>query len=121
SGFLVPIITVAMKREADLPNIPSLFELTKNQADRDIATFMSSYAVMGRSFTFPPGVPKDRVKALRVAFDKMVKDPALLADAKKRNVPVSPETGKVLDASVAKAMKIDAKLVKRTRKAIFGK
>lgn len=121
SGFMVPIITVGMKREPDLPNIPSLVELTKTQADRDIATFMSSYAVMGRSFTFPPGVPKDRVKALRVAFDKMVKDPAFLADAKKRNVPVSPKTGQELEAFIAKAMKIDAKLVARTRKAVFGK
>ncbi len=121
SGFLVPILTVGVKREPDLPNIPSLLELVKTQADRDIATFMSTYAVMGRSFTFPPGVPKDRVKALRVAFDKMVKDPALLADAKKRNVPVSPRTGQELGAFIAKAMKIDAKLVKRTRKAVFGK
>ncbi len=121
SGFLVPIITVGVTREPDLPNIPSFVELTKTKADRDIAIFMSSYAVMGRSFTFPPGVPKDRVKALRVAFDKMVKDPAFLADAKKRNLPVAPKTGKEINAFVAKAMKIDAKLVKRTRKAIFGK
>lgn len=121
SGFLVPIITVGVKREPDLPNVPTLLELVKTKGDRDIATFMSSYAVMGRSFTFPPGVPKDRVKALRIAFDKTVRDPGFLKDAKKRNLPVAPKTGQELDDFVAKAMKLDASLVKRTREAIFGK
>jgi tripartite-type tricarboxylate transporter receptor subunit TctC len=47
----------------------------------------------GRPLVFGPKVPADRVKLLREAFDKIVKDPAYIAEAEKRKLDVDPVEG----------------------------
>ena len=39
---------------------------------------------MGRPFFGPPGMPNDRLKLLRDGFNKMMNDPELIAEAKKK-------------------------------------
>ena len=53
----------------------------------------------GRPIVFPPGVPADRVKIIRDAFNKTINDPALLAEAEKRRLDIDPATGEELDSS----------------------
>ncbi len=53
---------------------------------------------MGRPFVLPPGVPADRVQALRAAFDAAMKDQALLEDAKAQNMEIDPVTGAAINA-----------------------
>ena len=55
--------------------------------------FFSHY---GRAFAMPQDVPPDRVKIIRDAFDKTMKDPAFLAEAKRLNRPVDPLSGEEL-------------------------
>jgi tripartite-type tricarboxylate transporter receptor subunit TctC len=45
-------------------------------------------------------VPQERTKALRAAFDEMVKDPAFLADAKTLNLDIDPISGEELQRIV---------------------
>ena len=54
----------------------------------------SDSQVMGRPFVAPPGVPSDRVKALRAAFDATMKDEKFIADANKSQLDISPTSGK---------------------------
>ena len=51
----------------------------------------------------PPGVPAERVRILREAWNRTVKDPELLAEAKKRRWPVAPVAGEELE-SLAKGV-----------------
>lgn len=97
----VPLFQWGLAREKDLPNIPVVGELAKNPLDRKAIEVLASQMDLGRSFFMPPGVPADRVAALRKAFDATVKDPAFLAEAKKTNSDIiyasGPDMEKVID------------------------
>jgi tripartite-type tricarboxylate transporter receptor subunit TctC len=68
---------------------PSIFEFAKTEEQRQILNLLSVSSEVGRPILAPPDVPRDRVEALRQAFDAAMKDPQLLADATKMGLPVS--------------------------------
>src|SRR5216684_1585139 len=67
------------KRYAELPDVPSMFELAKSDADRQAMTMLFARTEYGRPYFLPPDVPPARVNALRRAFDATMKDPAFVA------------------------------------------
>jgi tripartite-type tricarboxylate transporter receptor subunit TctC len=68
------------------PNIPLLKDLAKNDDDRQLLGLVTR--VLARAVAGPPGVPKARIDAMRVAFDKTLKDPAYLAEMNKRKMAI---------------------------------
>jgi tripartite-type tricarboxylate transporter receptor subunit TctC len=87
------LVQFGFEREADLPDVPTMIDLGKDDKERAVFRFISSDIPVGRPFLMPPGVPKDRVEALRQAFDETLKDPEFLADAKTVKVDVVPVSG----------------------------
>src|SRR5216684_1645479 len=67
------------KRYAELPDVPTMFELAKSDADRQAMTMLFARTEYGRPYFLPPDVPPARVNALRRAFDATMKDPAFVA------------------------------------------
>jgi tripartite-type tricarboxylate transporter receptor subunit TctC len=100
--------------------VPTVFEFAKTEGQRQILAFQASSLETGRPILAPPGVPPDRVKALRSAFDATMRDPAFLADAKQRRFDVDPRTGEEIEAvlrSVASLpQEIIAKVGEMTRR-----
>ena len=76
---------------------------------------------VGRGLVVPPGVPADRVAALRKAFSQMVADPEFIAEATKRRVRVNALSGEEVQKFVSEALKVSPELVKRAQKLILGK
>lgn len=76
---------------------------------------------IGRPFFLPPGVPADRVAALRKAFDETMKDPAYLAEAGKLKIDVDPLTGEQLAALVEQVSHTPDDVVARVRQALADK
>jgi tripartite-type tricarboxylate transporter receptor subunit TctC len=77
------------------PEIPSVFDRIRNEADRQVVALLLSGTEFGRPYTFPPDVPADRLAAVRRAFAETVKDPEFLAAAEKQKLDmtyISPET-----------------------------
>lgn len=95
------IAQVGPKKEADLPNVPLLTELATNDEDRKVMELLSAPVAIGRPLFTTPGVPADRVAALRAAFDKTMKDPAFIAEAKKINLEIDPVSGADMQKIVA--------------------
>jgi tripartite-type tricarboxylate transporter receptor subunit TctC len=98
------LVQVGLKRHPDLPNVPLLLELASNEADRKLLEFFSADTDLSRSLVTTPGVPAERVEALRRAFDATMKDRDFLAEAAKAAMDISPATGedsqRVADAIV---------------------
>jgi len=65
-----------------------------------------------------PGVPADRVAALRKAFDDTMKDPAFLADAKKRNLDIDARDWQHAHALVNKIVGASPQLIARVKQSI---
>jgi tripartite-type tricarboxylate transporter receptor subunit TctC len=79
-----------LKRDPAHPDVPTIAELATNPEDRAVLHLIASSSVIGRSFVTTPGIPAERAKALRYAFDAMLKDPKYLQAAKDRNFKVDP-------------------------------
>ena len=93
SGAFVPVIQSGLRRHKDLRNIPLMQELVDDPKLKQVFEFTSAGAAVGRALLAPPKVPQDRIDALRAAFDKVVKEPAFIADAKKRGAELDPSPG----------------------------
>ena len=63
----------------------------------------------------PPRTPKERVEALRQAFDATMKDPEFLADAKKANLEIEPITGREMQQIVAGIFKLDPAITAKVK------
>jgi tripartite-type tricarboxylate transporter receptor subunit TctC len=87
------LVQIALKRDPELADIPTMIELAKTEEDRAVMTFLSADVPIARSYVTNPGVPAERVQALRRAFDATMKDPQLLAEAAKLNMDLRPTTG----------------------------
>lgn len=95
-GTFVPVIQGGLKRVHELAQVPLTQELVADPRGKRIMEFISAGSAIGRALIAAPGVPADRVAALRDAFDRMVKDDAFLADAAKRNLDIEPTAGATL-------------------------
>ncbi|HEX9809158.1 MAG TPA: tripartite tricarboxylate transporter substrate-binding protein [Alphaproteobacteria bacterium] len=119
-GKLIPLVQVGLKPETELPDLVLMHELTDDPDKKRVLQFLSIGGSIGRAFNAPPGLPADRLKALREAFGKMVKDPALLADAKKQRANIEPETGEALDKMTIQALSTPPNLVKLAQESMVG-
>jgi tripartite-type tricarboxylate transporter receptor subunit TctC len=83
----------ALHKHPDLPDVPLIIESTKAPEDRKVFEFLLAPQEMGRPFFAPPGVPADRVAALRAAFARTLHDPQFLAEADKMGLEVQHRGG----------------------------
>ncbi|MPY72322.1 MAG: hypothetical protein GEU92_19885 [Alphaproteobacteria bacterium] len=115
---VVPVAQAGLEKASDLPNAPLLLDLAKGEEERAVLELLASDAAVGRGFMMPPGVPKDRVQAMRRAFDASMTDPAFLEEAKKRKLLVEPMTGERLQAIVDKTVAAPPKVAARAKKVL---
>jgi tripartite-type tricarboxylate transporter receptor subunit TctC len=106
------------RRYAELPDVPTMFELAKSDADRQAMTMLFARTEYGRPYFLPPDVPPARVDALRRAFDATMKDPAFVAEAGKLQFEVDPLTGEQVQALVGQLANTPREVVARVRAAL---
>ena len=87
-------------RAHEIPDVPLLTELAKNDEEREILKLISSPPSLGRPFATPPEIPADRLAILRKAFAETLKDKAFLDEAEKLKIDIEPisweETTKIV-------------------------
>ena len=111
----------ALRKHPELPDVPSVLDMAKTDADRQALLLGLARLDFGRPFFVPPGVPGERVEALRRAFDATMKDPAFLAEAEKLKLDIDPLTGEEVAKLVAQVSQTPADVVSRVRAALEGK
>jgi tripartite-type tricarboxylate transporter receptor subunit TctC len=99
-GEAVLLYQAALKRNPLLPNVPTLPELAVSDEGRTILRAIASTAEIGRAIIVGPGVPAERLAALRRAFAEMAKDPAFVDTCTKRHLMLDPASGDEMDALV---------------------
>ena len=92
-GDVKPIIQSGLARHKDLPHVPLMQEVIADPTGRKVAEFMSAGSAIGRALIAPPGVPAERIAALRSAFDQLVKDPEFLRQAAAAGAELDPKSG----------------------------
>jgi len=89
NGEMKLIIQMGPYKDNSFGRIPSVFDYVKTKEQREILSLAFDRQALGMPFIAPPGIPKNRYEALRKAFLKTLKDPALLADAAKMNLDIN--------------------------------
>jgi tripartite-type tricarboxylate transporter receptor subunit TctC len=102
TGFVRVLTQGGQKRHPNLTDVPTVWELMDKHKVADIYRRIAKIFVlpdeMGRPFFAPPGVPADRLKILRDGFVKMMADPDVVAEAKKKGLEPSTMTGEDVEA-----------------------
>jgi tripartite-type tricarboxylate transporter receptor subunit TctC len=94
------LIQMSLSKHPDLPDIPLITDLAKTDEQRQIFKFIFARQVMGRPYMMPPGVPQDRVDAVRKAFMETMADKDFLAEMDKMKLEVTPVPGERLQKLV---------------------
>jgi tripartite-type tricarboxylate transporter receptor subunit TctC len=119
SNFVRFLTQSGHKRDARV-NGPTIFELMdeyKTPAPkRRLAEAMLAGGEWARPMLVAPATPPDRVQILRDAYDKVVKDPELLAEAKKLRIDVQAEKGPELEAMAKEAMNQPPEVLEQIKK-----
>ena len=118
---VILLVQVGVKRNPELPDVPTLQDLAKNDADRQVLTFISADTAISRPLVTGPGVPAERVEALRRAFDAVMKDPEFLSEAEKSKTDISPMTGEEAQKIAEATINAPADVRSRASKLIEGK
>jgi tripartite-type tricarboxylate transporter receptor subunit TctC len=112
------LVQYALARHPLLPDVPTSMELGKTAEDRQLLALWGSTAEVGRSLALPPGVPADRVAALRKAFAAVVADPELKAELAKRSMEFGPLTGEEMQRLIETTLGISPQVAARAIAAI---
>ena len=86
------LLQIGEKRDPEWPQVPLLTDLAVNEEQRLIFKLFSAEIALGRVFITTPGVPADRLQALRLAFEKTMQDPGFNADIRAAEMQVRPLT-----------------------------
>jgi len=94
------LMQYSLGKHPDLPNVPLVTDLGKTDEQRSILRLIFGRQVLGRPYAAPPGMPKDRVEALRQAFMDTMADPEFLAEAERSKFEITPVAGDKLESLV---------------------
>ena len=121
-NFVRVLYQTGSKRDARLKDVPLFNELMDKYKTADnvrrLVKVVLAADEFGRPIIFPPGVPPDRVKIMRDAFNKAIHDPALVAEAERRRLDLDPESGEELDRLAKEVMTAPPDVVERVKKLI---
>jgi tripartite-type tricarboxylate transporter receptor subunit TctC len=110
-------VQFGLDRLKALPDVPTLVELAPPDK-KPLVEFVTAGTPFARGLAVGPGVPADRVQALRKAFDDLMNDQAFLADAGKRQLEINPRNAEVTQALAVKIASASPELLSRVKKAI---
>ena len=117
SGKVKPFIQLSGPKGA-ISGVDYVYDLAKSDEDAQVFDLIFGILKLGKIFAAPPGVPADRVAALRKAFDATMKDEDFLVDAKKIRIDISPSSGDAVAAFIAGIYKATPEVVARAKKAV---
>ena len=114
-GSINLLVQFGLKRHHDLPNVQAAVELARNEAERQLISLYVNSADVGYALAAPPGVPEDRVAALRKAFVEMFDDPQFKQDVAANKTDVNMLPGVELQKIIGEATNVPAAVMERAR------
>ncbi len=117
-GTINVLVQLALSKHPDLPNVPLVMDLAKDETQKKMLRLVFARQTMGRPFIAPPGVPQDRLAALQQAFMATMKDKEFLADAQKGKLEIVPVAGPALQKLVDDTYDVDPKVAAQVAEAI---
>jgi tripartite-type tricarboxylate transporter receptor subunit TctC len=121
-GFDLHLLQSGRKRDARAPEAPTMYEILEEfkvpEAKRRVAQALLAGGEFGRPVLVTPGTPVERVRVLRESFRNVLKDPELLADAKKSRMEVEYTPGEELVTLLKEVLGQPPEVIEQTKKIL---
>lgn len=117
-GLITHLGVADLEPNPNAPGVPLLIDMAKNEDDKAVMRLIFGSGVLGRAWLAPPGVPADRLAALRGAFRTALGDPEAAAAAKARKMSWNPQPWQKLQAAATRIADTDDKVVADARRAL---
>jgi tripartite-type tricarboxylate transporter receptor subunit TctC len=105
----------------EIKDVPFILDFARNEEEKQAMLFLYGGQGIGRPFVAPPDLPADRLKMLREAFNKTMRDPEFIADVKKEKLDLEPEDGEHLAALIAKMYQTPKAVVEKVSALLKSK
>jgi tripartite-type tricarboxylate transporter receptor subunit TctC len=119
TNFARIVMQTGRTRDPRIADAPTLHELMNEhktpESGRRLVPLVMAGSDFGRPVIAPPGVPPDKIKILRDAFNKTMADPELLAEAKRKNFDIAPTTGEELETLAKEVVAQPAEVIERLK------
>lgn len=115
------LAAVSPRRSPWMPDVPTLKEFAKGKSQEQMLDLLLASQLWGRPYLMPPGVPEERVKAVRAAFNTMTQDAAFLEETKKLGLTIDLVKGEEIDDLLKDLYNLPPEIVQATRKAVAPK
>jgi tripartite-type tricarboxylate transporter receptor subunit TctC len=112
------LMQVALDKAPDLPDVPLAIDYAKNDNDRKVMSLFFAQKAVARPVLAPPGVPADRVAALRKAFVDMSQDPKFVADAAKMKLDINPSASDSVESVIKVITSTPLQIAKQLAEAV---
>lgn len=115
TGKVKVLVQVMPKKHPDLPDIPTAFEFAKSDEARLLLRIAAGGGQLLRSYSMPPGTPKEALQVVRNAFAATMKDESFLAQANRAQLDINPLSGEEVDELVNDLFKTPPQVVRRLK------
>jgi tripartite-type tricarboxylate transporter receptor subunit TctC len=104
---------LSLEKHPDLPDVPLITELAKNDEQRAILKLIFARQVMGRPYLAPPNLPPERANALRTAFMETMQDKEFMAEADKAQLEITPVAGDAVQKLIVEVYQTPPEIAKK--------
>jgi tripartite-type tricarboxylate transporter receptor subunit TctC len=120
SGFIRVLVQEHDKGDPDINKmgVPLAVDFARTPENRRVMELVYSSETFGRPYMMAPGVPPDRVAALRTAFMATMREQDLLAEARRIGIDIDPISGEELQALAEKIFATPAAIVEQAKQAM---
>jgi tripartite-type tricarboxylate transporter receptor subunit TctC len=118
SGRLKLVIQMGSKKSEEFGDIPSVFDHAGTDEQRAVLEVLFKQLLLGRPLAGPPGIPPDRLQALRAAFEATMKDPDFRGDADKAGLDIDPASAADVDALLKRYAAYPPEIFRKAEEAI---
>ena len=112
------VVQFGVSRDPELPDVPLIGDFARSDTEREALKLIFSASEAGRPFAGPPGIPADRLDALRRAFDATMKDEEFLAVMQKQNLDTDPRPGEKTEEFLRRAYSSPPAVIETARKLL---
>jgi tripartite-type tricarboxylate transporter receptor subunit TctC len=100
------------------PDVPLVKDFVSNDDDKKALDVIFMSTILARPYIAPPGMPAERVQALRTAFMETMRDPEFLAETNRMDLTIAPTSGEEMDQIVRENYGMPENIILKVRKAL---
>ena len=115
------LVQYAVERHRDVADVPTMLDLAGTPEAKQVFAFYLGNTLIGRSILGTPGIPADRVKVLRDAFDAMLNDPEFRAEIEKSQSEFDPAPGEQVQKFIQATAGVRQEIADRAQAILRGR